>query len=89
MAANDAWLLQGMNGGVMVGPGQVFTGLSRGFFGFTGATFSVGLVNPAGAPATVAISQSNDAYVPGSVATITVTSGSVIAYPDSTSYTVT
>ena len=88
MAANDAWVLQGMNGAVPIASGQTFTGLSRGVFAFGGLSATVTMLKPDGATATSAFSTTFEVYIPGPFTVIAVTAGTVLAYPESTAYTV-
>lgn len=88
MAANDAWELQGMNGGVILNSGQTFTGLSRGIFGFSGGSVAVTMTNPAGAGASNTLTITADGYVPGPFTSVAPTSAKAIVYPISTDYTV-
>ena len=87
MAANDAWLLQGMNGAVPVASGETFTGLTRGVFLFGNGTFTLTALSPSQTTDTLTITTIVDVYVPGSFSVIAAT-GTAIAYPDSTAYTV-
>lgn len=87
--ANDAWDLQGLNGGVAIAPGQTFTGMSRGLQVVNDASFDYDLVNPAGAPVTLSVTAAlTGVYLGGPVSAITVSSGLVVAFPTAKAYTV-
>ena len=88
MAANDAWILQGMNGGVILNSGQTFTGLSRGVFAFAGGSLAVTMTTPAGTGGSNTLTSTIDVYVPGPFTSVAPTSAKAIVYPESTSYTV-
>lgn len=88
MAANDAWLLQGMNGAVPLATGKTFTGLSRGVWSQSGAVLVVTFSTPAGGSATVTLTPTFETYIPGPITAITATTGPAVLYPESTSYTV-
>ena len=88
MAANDAWVLQGMNGAVPIASGQTFTGLSRGVFAFGGSTLTLTMTLPGGATATAAFVMVIENYIPGPFTVVAVSGGPAIAYPESTTYTV-
>jgi len=87
--ANDAFQLQGLNGGVPIGAGETFTGMSRGLQVVEDAAFDYDLVNPLGTAATVTVaSLAAGIFLGGPVSEIVVTSGIVVAFPASTDYTV-
>ena len=87
--ANDAFQLQGLNGGVAIAAGQTFTGMSRGLQVVADAAFDYDLVNPQGTPVTVSVaSLTAGIFLGGPVSEIAVASGIVVAFPASTDYTV-
>ena len=90
MASNDAWALAGMNGAALVGPGQTFTGLSRGYQVVDTAVLDYSIITPAGAiePVYVAGTQAIGVRINAPISVITVGTGQVLAYPESTSYTI-
>ena len=90
MAANDAWLLQGMNGAAPVESGETFTGLSRGFQVIDTATVSYSVRNPAGSAVAVAPvgNYTIGVKIDAPVVSLTVTGGTVLMFPESLDYTV-
>lgn len=89
MAANDAWDLQGMNGGIPLTNGQVFTGLSRGVQILETADVDLVMVGPTGATVPVSLfSVSGIQYIGGPMSSVTVGSGTVTVFPTSTDYTI-
>jgi hypothetical protein len=87
--ANDAYQLQGLNGGVAVAAGQTFTGMSRGLQVAVDADFGYDLVNPHGVPVTLSVTAiPAGIFLGGPVSEIAVSSGIVVAFPTSTDYTV-
>jgi hypothetical protein len=91
--ANEAFQLQGLNGGVPVAPGQTFTAgvgcVSRGLQVVQDAEFDYDLVNPSGSAVTISVTAiPAGVYFGGPVSEIAVTSGIVVAFPTSTDYTV-
>lgn len=89
MAANDAWELQGMNGGVAVTTGQTFTGVSRGVLCALTGDAGVDLVNPRGAAVTITLTAyPTGVRIDGPITSVAPSSGIWIVYPTSTDYTV-
>lgn len=90
MAANDAWDLQGMNGGVPVEAGETFTGLSRGFQVLDDAIVAYSMVKPDGLTQAVAPigTHAIGVYIGGPIVSLAVTSGTVSVFPTSTDYTI-
>jgi hypothetical protein len=87
--ANDAFQLQGLNGGVAIAAGQTFYGVSRGLQVIAAADFSYDLVNPHGQPVPVSAGGiSAGVFFGGQVTEIAVSTGTVVAFPTSTDYTV-
>lgn len=89
MAANDAWMLQGLNGADVVGLGQTFTGRSHGALVLEGGDQEFVFVKPSGAGTTAILSTSSAGQpILGVVTSVVVTSGQVQVFPDSTDYTI-
>jgi len=90
MASNDAWALAGMNGAAMVGPGQTFTGLSRGYQVADTAVLDYDIVRPEGTVESVSVAgtQAIGVRINAPIAVLAVTSGQVLVYPESTSYVI-
>ena len=90
MASNDAWALAGMNGAALVGPGQAFTGLSRGYQVVDTAVLNYDIVLPDGTNGGVTVvgTQTIGVRINAPIAVLSVTSGQVLVYPESTSYTI-
>lgn len=89
MGKGDAYQLQGLDGGVAVASGQTFTGLSRGLQVVNTGGFTYGLINPAGASVGVVVTSAPAGiFLRGPVSSIEVTSGLVVAFPSSTTYTI-
>lgn len=87
---NDAYQLQGRNGVDVVGAGQTFTGRSAGLLVTDTATFDFEVVKPNGSDtATFSSAERPIGFFPGGTVTqVTVTSGEIAVYPESTVYTI-
>ena len=87
---NEAFQLQGRNGGDVVGTGQTFTGRSAGFLVANEANLEFEAVLPVGTSNCTLIMPAAPAgfFSGGTIVTLTVTTGDVLVYPESTNYTI-
>lgn len=87
--ANDAYQLQGRDGWDIVGPGQSFTGRSRGAQVVEDADVVFTNRSPKNEVKAVSLSAAPAGlFVGGTITVVDVTTGQVLVYPDSADYTI-